>query len=109
MAAILPASISSNASGKVLDSTVTGIRNGGLAGPLYGIQHGNAIVGFRSTNQAHSVEVGNTHVTDFQKTGILINGIGLTTNIHDSFVTGVGETLIIGQNGIQVVAARPAR
>jgi large repetitive protein len=91
-----------NASGKVLDSTVTGIRNGGTAGTLDGIQHGNAIVGFATDNQAHLVEVGNTHVTDFQKTGILINGLGLTTNIHDSFVTGVGETLVIGQNGIQV-------
>ena len=91
-----------NASGKVLDSTVTGIRNGGTAGTLDGIQHGNAIVGFATDNQPHSVEVGNTHVTDFQKTGILINGLGLTTNIHDSFVSGVGETLVIGQNGIQV-------
>ena len=80
-----------NASGKVLDSTVTGIRNGGTGGTLDGTQHGNAIVGFATDNAAHSLEVGNTHVTDFQKTGILINGLGLTTNIHDSFVTGVGE------------------
>src|SRR4029077_8854558 len=81
----------------------TGIRNTDpLTGQLDGIQRGNAIVGFSTDGNPHSLEVGNTHVTDFQKTGILINGLGLTTNIHDSFVTGVGETLVIGQNGIQV-------
>ena len=91
-----------NASGKVLDSSVTGIRNGGSAGTLDGVQHGNAIVGYVTDGSAQTVEVGNTTVTDFQKTGLLFNGLGLTANAHDNIVTGAGDTTVIGQNGIQI-------
>src|SRR5207244_12215415 len=51
---------------------------------------------------AHTLEVGNTSVSDFQKTGIVFNGTGLTANAHDNHVTGGGETTVIGQNGIQI-------
>jgi len=91
-----------NADGQVLDSSVTGIRNGGPTGTLDGIQHGQRLVGFATDGGPHTVEVGNTDVSDFQKTGILLNGAGLTADVHDSHVTGAGETTVIGQNGIQI-------
>src|SRR5262249_13897789 len=91
-----------NSDGKVLDSTITGIRNGGPSGTLDGIQHGNGIVGFVTDGSSHTVEVGNTDVSDFQKTGMVFNGDGLTANAHDNTVTGAGDTTVIGQNGIQI-------
>ena len=48
-----------NSSGHVLNSTVTGIRNGGASGSFDGIQHGNGIVGFVTDGSSHSLEVGN--------------------------------------------------
>jgi T1SS-143 domain-containing protein len=91
-----------NASGHVLDTTVTGIRDGGPGGTLDGAQHGNAIVGFVTDGTTHMLEVANSTVSDFQKTGILLDGAGLVGDIHDNHVTGAGDTTAIGQNGIQI-------
>ena len=92
-----------NSSGQVLNSTVTGIRDTDpTTGSFDGVQHGNAIVGYVTDGSAHTLEVGSTNVSDFQKNGILIDGAGLTANVHDNTITGGGDTTVIGQNGIQI-------
>ena len=92
-----------NASGHVLNSSVTGIRDGGVAGSLDGAQRGNAIVGLSTDGGPHTLEVADTTVSGFQKNGIVFSGAGMTGNAHDNTVTGAGQTAAIAQNGIEVV------
>jgi T1SS-143 domain-containing protein len=91
-----------NADGQVTNVSVTGIRNGGATGTFDGIQHGNGIVGFVTDGNTHNLEVANSSVSDFQKTGMVFNGAGLVADAHDNHVTGGGDTTVIGQNGIQI-------
>ena len=50
---------------------------------------------------AHTVEIENSTVSGFQKTGIFVNGSTLTANIHDNTIVGT-HTANTAQNGIQV-------
>ena len=49
----------------------------------------------------HTVEIENSTVSGFQKTGIFVNGSTLTANIHDNTIVGA-HTANTAQNGIQV-------
>ncbi len=42
------------------------------------------------------------YVTEFQKTGMVFRGDGLTANVNDCDVTGKGLTGVTAQNGIQI-------
>lgn len=41
-------------------------------------------------------------ITHYQKTGVRINGVGTCATVLNNTVTGVGSTLILAQNGVQI-------
>ncbi|MFB6108029.1 MAG: TasA family protein [Haloplanus sp.] len=90
-----------------------GIRNGGghivdvetvrtTNDPFSGAQHGNGITVFNVDGASRRVVVHDSTVHDYQKTGIVGDGDGLTMVVTDTTVTGKGPTDVNGQNGIQV-------
>ena len=85
--------------------TVTGADE--LAGAdVSGIQRNHAILATshdvaHGGTGAHTVEIENSTVSGFQKTGIFVNGSTLTANIHDNTIVGT-HTANTAQNGIQV-------
>lgn len=87
-----------NAAGTVDNVTITGIRET----PLSGAQQGTGLYVFQNDSVARTIEVTNSIVTDYQKNGIVLAGAGLTVDVQDNTVTGVGDTIQIAQNGIQV-------
>lgn len=94
-----------NAGGSVEDVTVTGIRDPyNLDGSLSGIQRGNGIVVANRDGVDRSIEVGDSTVTDFQKTGMVFVGAGLTVEAEDNTIVGGGLQPLgsPAQNGIQV-------
>ena len=92
-----------NAGGSVDHVTVTGIRDPlNLDGSLSGLQRGNGIVAADRDGVARTVEISNSTIQDFQKTGIVYSGDGLTANVHHNTVAGNGLQPIIAQNGIQI-------
>ena len=78
-----------------------------LAGPdVSGVQRNHAILATshdaaHGGTGAHTVEIENSTVSGFQKTGIFVNGSTLTANIHDNTIVGT-HTANTAQNGIQV-------
>ena len=73
--------------------------------PFSGCQNGEGIrVGPRGTDAAGPghLTADNVAVTHYQKNGITVNGTGSTAKITNTTVTGVGQTAVIAQNGIQV-------
>ncbi len=70
--------------------------------PLNGTQHGVAIYyrGF-GTGSVSGKIWGNT-LTNYQKGGIVANGLGTTADIRNNIVTGQGHVNYIAQNGIQI-------
>ena len=78
-----------------------------LAGPdVSGVQRNHAILATshdvaHGGTGAHTVEIENSTVSGFQKTGIFVNGSTLTANIHDNTIVGA-HTANTAQNGIQV-------
>ena len=65
-----------------------------LAGPdVSGVQRNHAILATshdvaHGGTGAHTVEIENSTVSGFQKTGIFVNGSTLTANIHDNTIVG---------------------
>lgn len=66
--------------------------------PITGVQAGT---GINVDSGSSSIIVGNT-VTEYQKTGIRINGTNTCATVANNTVTGIGPTPIIAQNGIQI-------
>lgn len=94
-----------NAGGSVDDVTVTGIRDPyHLDGSLSGAQRGNGIVVANRDGAERSIEVTDSVVADFQKTGMVFVGAGLTVDVEDNTITGGGLQPLTSpaQNGIQV-------
>ena len=87
-----------NASGTISNNTVLNITDT----PFSGAQHGNAILVYNDDAIAREVNIFGNDVTDFQKNGITANGAGLTANISNNTVTGIGQTTTTAQNGIQL-------
>ncbi len=88
-----------NASGHVTNSIITGV----IDTPFDGAQHGNALAAFVTDHSAQTLEVANNTIEDFQKNGMKLSGDGLTVNVHDNHVTGLGATGTIAQNGIELI------
>ena len=65
------------------------------------IAEGNAIY-LTPLDQTVNVEVTNCLISGYLKNGITANTSGLTANIHDNIVIGMGPTSVIVQNGIQI-------
>jgi len=94
-----------NAGGEIDDVTVTGIRDPlNLDGSLSGIQRGNGIMVANRDGVARTIEVEDSKVTDFQKTGMVFDGLGLTVDVEDNTIIGNGLQPLgsPAQNGIQV-------
>ncbi|NLE38704.1 MAG: hypothetical protein GX621_11825, partial [Pirellulaceae bacterium] len=91
-----------NAGGTIDNVWVTRVRDGGLAGPLTGVQHGVSITAFNDDGTPRTVDITNSQVDDFQKTAIALFGPSLTVDISGNTITGVGPTGITAQNGIQL-------
>ena len=86
-----------NAGGSVDDVHLTGVRDT----PFSGNQHGVSIYAFNDTGGPYYIAVSNVDIDDMQKTGIALNGSGLTADVRDCTVTGNGPTDVTAQNGIQ--------
>lgn len=95
-----------NADGKIDGVSVTGIREPlhTSDGSLSGNQLGNGILISNQDGVARTVDVSHTTVTDFQKTGMVFDGAGLTVDVDGNTVVGDGlqPAGSPAQNGIQV-------
>lgn len=88
-----------DAAGAVIrDNRITQIQ---FTDPNSGSQSGEgvAVIG------ASSAEVVDNEIDAYQKTGILVDGIGVTATITGNTITGLGPTPRIAQNGIQLSGA----
>jgi hypothetical protein len=87
--------------GLIQDSSAIGIKQGTNSG----CQEGSGIevrnAPFDKTGSDLSVTIRRNTVTDYQKTGILVNG-SVSATIRNNLVTGAGAITYIAQNGIQV-------
>ena len=79
-----------------------------LAGlDVSGVQRNHAILAtghdaaHGGSDAGYTVEIENSTVSGFQKTGIFVNGSTLTANVHDNTIVGA-HTANTAQNGIQV-------
>ena len=82
------------------------VRTNWPAPDVSGVQRNHAILATshdaaHGGTGAHTVEIENSTVSGFQKTGIFVNGSTLTANIHDNTIVGT-HTANTAQNGIQV-------
>ncbi|MFN3857820.1 MAG: Ig-like domain-containing protein [Caulobacter sp.] len=68
-----------------------------------GAQHGYGVI-IRSTGGAHTVEISDTVIDNFQKNGIDARGAGLVVNLSGNTITGQGLTTLNAQNGIALVS-----
>lgn len=88
------------ASGEILGNTVTNINQGAS-----GCQEGNAIevrnAPFDTTGTDVNVTISDNVVTNYQKTGIVVNG-SVRATITNNTVMGLGPVPYIAQNGIQI-------
>lgn len=91
--------VDGNASAAILRNHITEIRDT----PFSGCQNGVAIqVGRRFEGQVgHAAIIGN-RIDGYQKNGPTIDNAGSTALIVDNTITGIGPTVVIAQNGIQV-------
>lgn len=88
-----------NASGALTNMAIRNIKL--LGDGLQGCQSGEGIwVQGKMGN--HNVDISDSSVHDYQKTGILVDGAASNGNIKHNYVTGLGPTPDIAQNGIQV-------
>lgn len=92
--------------GRIVNVTNSSVSNIGNV-PFDGTQHGVAIfyttenpAGTPSGSASGTVS-GNT-VSNYQKGGITVRGVGASATIQDNTVTGLGPVDFIAQNGIQV-------
>ena len=90
-----------NSNADINGVAVTGTRE--LDGSdVSGVQRNHSIlVTSHAVAGAHTVEIQNSTISNFQKDGIFVNGSTLTANIHDNTIIGT-HTTHTAQNGIQV-------
>ena len=85
---------------------VTNVRElGGNPPETSGNQRTHAVIvtGYGAADTYH-VEIQNSTISNFQKTGIFANGPGLTVDIHDNTIIGT-HTAFQTQNGMQIGSA----
>ena len=86
-----------NAGGTVDGCYITNVQDT----PFSGAQHGVAVYAYNNTGGPYALTVADTTVTEFQKTGMALNGTGLTATVTGCTAQGKGFTPITAQNGIQ--------
>lgn len=88
-----------NASGEIDNVAV---RNTRLGPADFGCQSGQGIFVQSGNGKRSRVDISDSSIHDYQKTGIIANEVGTEVNISGNVVTGVGPTAQIAQNGIQL-------
>jgi len=84
---------------KIIDNQIRDIRDE----PFSGCQNGNGIqVGRTAEGQVGTATIQNNTIEDYQKSGIVVDGIGSSATIQNNDITGAGPTAVIAQNGIQI-------
>lgn len=68
--------------------------------PLNGDQHGVAVYWVYGASGTGSIT--NNQIWNYQKGGIVVNGVGSVANVTGNTVTGQGPVNYIAQNGIQI-------
>jgi parallel beta-helix repeat protein len=96
--------VDNNGSADVSFNRIVSIRSNPLSGNQDGVgiqigQVGDAAVG--PTGRGVATIVGNT-ITDYQKGGIVVGGLGSNADVRSNTIRGVGQTGVIAQNGIQI-------
>ena len=87
------------ANANIHDNVITGMRGD----PLDGCQKGSGIrVGRAATPTSGRATITNNTISDYQKTGIIIDNAGSVATITGNTITGVGPTGAIAQNGMQI-------
>jgi Ca2+-binding RTX toxin-like protein len=90
-----------NSSGLIDSVTVKEIRDPLVdADSVSGIQRGNAILSTNAAGSPNSLEIANTTIQEFQKTGIVARNTDIY--LHDSTIHGFGPQDVIAQNGVQL-------
>ena len=87
-----------NSSGALKDLHITGMRDT----PLSATEHGNGVFAVGLTGDPFELTMTNVLIEDFQKTGVLLDGLGLTSTSTNVDVVGQGVTSTTIQNGWQV-------
>jgi FlgD Ig-like domain len=87
-----------NAGGLVSNVAITRVRNT----PLDGAQAGVGLVSSNNTGGPYTLGVSGVVITDFQKNGMTLAGVGMTATVTAGAIIGAGNTALIAQNGIQV-------
>ena len=82
-----------NAAGTVNHVTITGVRDT----PLDGVQAGVGILAFTNDSGPRTLNVTNNTISDYQKNGMVLAGVGLTVNVTGNTVTGAGPTALIAR------------
>lgn len=95
-----------NSSGRVESVAVRNIK---LGTGLEGCQSGQAIAVDTGAGFQSKVDILNSSVHDYQKTGILANELGTDVVVKGNAITGIGPTPAISQNGIQIGFGAKAR
>jgi parallel beta-helix repeat protein len=91
--------ISGGATGYVFGNSILSIRDT----PFGGCQNGGGIrVGSRFLGTTGTATITSNSISDYQKSGIVVDNAGSSANIYGNTVKGVGPTPLIAQNGIQV-------
>ena len=70
--------------------------------PLNGVQGGVGIYVYNTDTVARTVTATNNTAIDYQKGGLVFNGVGLTAMVEKNTTTGIGPTPLIAMNGIQI-------
>lgn len=86
-------------SANIIDNHITEIRDN----PFSGCQNGVAIqVGRQFEGQTGSALIADNWIDRYQKNGPTIDNVGSSAVIRNNLIQGIGLTVIIAQNGIQV-------
>jgi parallel beta-helix repeat protein len=87
------------ASATIHGNEITAIREN----PLDSCQKGAGIrVGRAALSTSGSASISGNTITDYQKTGIVVDGAGSNATISNNTIGGVGSTDQLAQNGIQI-------
>jgi nitrous oxidase accessory protein NosD len=91
--------VSGGANAYIVGNSIVSIRDN----PLSGCQNGGGIrVGSRFLGTTGTATIASNSISDYQKSGIVVDNAGSSANIYGNTVKGVGPTPMIAQNGIQV-------
>jgi parallel beta-helix repeat protein len=78
---------------------ITHIRDTGFSGCQNGLA---VLVGRRSMATTGSATVSHNTIDDFQKGGVVVDNVGSTADIEKNIVQGIGPTITIAANGVQI-------